>query len=95
MVESSDAGEVMERVFIIIWSSVLRRSRILKVESSVAGEVMERLFIIVWSSVLRRSRILVVESSEAGEVMERFFHNRMVLCSQMNSYVDGWVIGCR
>ena len=63
MVESSDASEVMERFFIIIWSSGLRRSRILVVESSDAGEVMEMFLIIRWSCVLRRNRILKVESS--------------------------------
>ena len=53
MVESSDAGDVAESVFIIIWSFVLRRRRICMVESSDADDVAESFFILIRSFVLR------------------------------------------
>ena len=42
MVASSDAGEVMERLFIISWSSGPKSARILMVKFSDAGLVMEK-----------------------------------------------------
>ena len=41
MVESSDAADVAESLFIIIWSFVLRSCPICMVESSDAGDVAE------------------------------------------------------
>ena len=41
MVESSDAGDVAECFFILIWSVVLRCCRICMVESSDASDVAE------------------------------------------------------
>ena len=44
MVESSEASEVSGSLFIIVWSFVLRRTRICMVESSEAGEVSGSFF---------------------------------------------------
>ena len=44
VVESSDSGEVMEVLFIIVWSFGLRSSRLKMVESSEAAEFTEIFF---------------------------------------------------
>ena len=53
MAESLDAGGIMERFLIVMWSSGPRRVRVFVVESFVAGEVMARCSIIIWFSGLR------------------------------------------
>ena len=59
---------------------------------SYAEDVAESIFIIMWSLVLRARRICMVESSHAGDVAtESFFHNYMVLGSEVTSYLLGCV----
>ena len=53
-VDSSDAGGVLGRFSVIIWSFGLRWSRMLVVESSDGGDVMRRIchnHMVLWSKV--------------------------------------------